>query len=672
MARTAKIELEPHYVDKYPKYPLAPGQEALRESVLASPAAFVVFSRQIGKTNALSSIFWERVINEGRAGDHYFCLSQRQSGLYEFWVDDILLEPFGGSASSDINNIWIKPPKWWKKEISKAWNKNPKLKQNWLAKGIAKEDLSYVKLLRDELSGRGGKKAQEFEGTLFNGAKITLGSAGVGAHLENKIRGKKIAGVYGEEIAQWHTNPFAALLPAIVSQGGWFMAAGTPKKLQEKNWFYNEIVEKVRNSKQAKLTNVCGIEFYTKETPIRKPKSADDIDEAGFYDDDSSSVEEVTSITLAVGDIEKVFPYFHDGFNRFAQIQARREWLYEAKPVMKNGKPEYDNVNEYTDPHGKLHQHFKYNVVKTNIEGSGLYSDADYNREYRVQFDADLTKVFDSFNPDIHIISGDNFNPDYYSTMAGFDYGTLKNNVQQIVGAENDSKKISATAYVKVALVPHGQEYQYVIYEEGYVEDPTAMGVSNALLDLVEDGCVVSLENQMYADKGITGGTYIDELIAVEPSLRRAFNRQIFPCYKRTKKRRFSDLNKWLQQQKVYPAVKESPEFEHPNIKKHGVFGRRLMITDNCPHLVRLFKDWDYILNSSGDVVTRKVRDDLYDCVCYAIDLFEYRQVRKLDKKINRAFRKAAAPENNVSSGPKLTQLFGKKGGNKGNGGRRF
>ena len=108
------IILDPIFVENFPYYPLSDAQQSIFNQVAYADKAFLLISRQVGKSNLLSYIFWYRIINYGKVGESYLTLSPKSGDVEKLMLADILTEAFGGAKLVyDLNSVYIKPPSSW-------------------------------------------------------------------------------------------------------------------------------------------------------------------------------------------------------------------------------------------------------------------------------------------------------------------------------------------------------------------------------------------------------------------------------------------------------------------------------------------------------------------------------------------------------------------------------
>lgn len=637
MAKTQQEEVEKIYIDKFPKYDPSAAQIALHSMAADSDETFIFWSRQVGKSNGCSWIFWDKLINNSYNGELYVVLSPSESEIYEFLVNDILIEAFGGKGVVyDINAVYIPAPKKWLKIMGRFWAETPGAFEQWLLKGWITEDRKWVRLFRESLSitgkdstgvGGGKKKQQHYEGKLFTGASILL--VACTHHLDNILRGRKISGVYGEEVGQWPKNPFGVIMPSLLRQGGWLMVAGTPNGTDPHNWVYTEFVKPIRNSPYHKHVQKAGVDWYKNVTEKEATLKMEDVKRGLMPEEKNGKIVTRTQI-LSIGDIEKVFPYVYEGTQVFDEVQMSRRFPHKVVPKRDPyGQVIIDEDNRLevkSDEGTRVFEYYKYDVVpiegQQNRPGATLTEDK-YNREYRMDFNAGSGIIFYNWNRDINVIPQEDFNPDLYNSIAGYDHGIWRKQVQDT----KEERRASASAWAKVAVVPHGNEFQYVVWDCGYIDEPTASNIADIWHnDLLLNGIPIVAENALWKTGILEGGKAIGEIINANDALKADYRGRpgvgIFKCRKRTENDKFNDINVWLMQQSIKsPMSSTTGHFRHPS--SPSKLGRKLMVTSNCVEFISLLEDWSYQVTAEGYKKPKTVRNDIFDTVTYPIDYFE-------------------------------------------------
>jgi hypothetical protein len=609
--------IEPILIENIPVNKFSIAQEYTYQKCLDSNITFLMWSRQIGKSNLLSGTFWKRIIDTSKVGQLYITMSPTEGDVKDLMIDDILLEAFGGKDTIyDLNAIFITPPTEWWDYMSYSFQKDYGLYKywqdnNWL---IMSEGTPYVKLFIRDLSnsGRGKKSQLHYTGKLFTGADILCVAAN--HNLNKTVRGRKIKGVYGEEMGEYPKDPFGAILPSVLKQNGWMMYAGTPNETNPLNWTYEKYTE-VINSPYVEKERQYGIDFYTSAVALEVPISAEDL-----LDGSVGEQQTVTQkTTWAIGDLENIFPYVYQGNISFANIQASR----------KNPHKVVYHLDSQNKPIKDAKGNLLFDIVPTGIPNpSGLLTDEQYEREFRVRFNAGDVTVFKDFSDEINVIDHTLFKPERYNCIAGYDHGTADENDLANIKQEG---RISASAYAKVACIPimGTDEYQYVIYDGGYISDPTLTDISSTWHNLLLEGMPIIAENALW--KKTIKGVKSDFMEILESNKyllqdpRSYTGRGIFKCHKRVAQKKIPDLNKWFREDKFLPHGRINPtKYIHPvDITKTG---RKIFITSNCQDLIRFFKTCTLVVNKKGEKVEKKIRNDIYDAATYVIDFMEYRK----------------------------------------------
>ncbi len=610
--------IEPVYIDNIPFRDLSIAQQATYQAASKVNTLFLMWSRQIGKSNLLSYIFWDRVINTSKRGELYLTMSPREGDIKSLMIDDILLEAFGGKDHVyDINAVYIIPPHDWWLDMQNAFQKDASLLDYWKNNNWLREnnDQIYVKLMIEDLSNSGnGKKSQlHFGGTLFTGADILCVAAN--HNLNKTVRGRKIKGVYGEEMGEYTNDPFGPILPSVLGQDGWMIYAGTPNESNPFNWVYEKYNEVV-NSPYCLHKFKFGVDFYKSTVESDIPASMEDILEADKNGEIASDT--ITQITLwCIADIEKIFPYVYKGNVKFARVQAQRKnphkVIYEKNAL---GQHVYD-----------ADKNLKFTIVATGIPNpTGLLDDEKYQREYRVKFSAGQYTAFSEFSREINVIDSTKFNPDNYFSIAGYDHG-IKD--EKITGVTADGK-VSASCWAKIACipVPQTQNFQYVIYEVGYITDPTAHQIATKWHELLLDGTPIISENALWRSTIKGAEKAFNQILNSHPYLKEDYRahtgRGIFQCFKRGWGEKFSDLNSWFREDSFVPYGRTARvPYIHPIDSQKK--GRKLFITSDCIELINYFASQIIVLDSQNQYAPKKMRDDLYDAATYAIDVMEYK-----------------------------------------------
>lgn len=621
-------------------------QKAVMEEANKSDVVYSLISRQQGKSTVNSSIFFDKTLKTVKPGQTVVTLSPMEGDIKNKLIEDILLEPFGGANSVyDINAIYVKPVGWWKKamdlkfmeyiEVVNNFNsrietrKNPNYDENlynlWfksdsqplaMYKPGEEENGYYVKLFIEDLSNSGeGKKSQlHYSGKFYTGASMICFAAN--HNINNAIRGLKLKGLYGEEIGQYKKSPFGTISPAINSQDGWQIFAGTPNETDPYNWLYEAFL-KVVNSPDLIKYEKSGLDIYASELNMEIPIMDDNIADA------LEKVRVTTRrVAWCIGDLEKIFPYTYEGERRFANIQLTRQKIH---------KVEFKKDNDGGYIVGKDGKR-KYDIVFVKDNPVGEITEEQYQREYRMKFDAADLKIFD-FKENITVIPQDKFTPENYYSIAGFDYGLQE--TKQMLDLSHLSKKSgSVSVAVKIACIPLLQfpnQFQYVAYEEVLVANPTPENIAEVWYSLLSEGIPIVADSIMWTRRsaGNSRSNSYSEIIDSSPLLRndrRAdTNRGIFKSYKRDWPEKQVSFNNYFLETEYRPLNSDTGyKYQHPFDNK--VPGRKIFITDNCVNLINFFKSARLKINAQNQIEPAKIRDDFYDSFTYPIELIEMRK----------------------------------------------
>lgn len=611
------FEIEPIFVDNIPYNPLSLAQKATYTYSLDANTLFVMWARQVGKSNMLSYIFWDKIFENSTLGDTFITMSPREGDIMEFMIKDILLEAFGGKEKIyDINAIYLKPPeKWWKVQ-ERAFKEKPALLQYWKDNDWIKykNDNPYVKLFTEDLANTGaGKKSQSrFTGKIFTGATILCTAAN--DEFENTIRGKKIMGAFGDEMGQYKSDPFSALGPTIVNQGGWMLYAGTPNAKTPFNWVY-DMYKEVTESPYVTYRFKYGIDFYKATVTSDIAPSFEEI--LANNDEHELLTEQISNTTLwSIGDLEKMFPYVYQGNKKFAQIQNERKNRLKIE-YTKNSLGQYQKDNN-----GNI----IFNLIPIpEPNPMGKFSDEQYDREFRMKFGRGNQMAFGDFSKEINVIDSLEFNPSYYNSIAGYDHGIGDAKVVGTVAGN----KISAATWAKVACIPiiGTNDFQYVIYEVGYLVEADPRNIADKWYELLQEGLPIVAESVLW-NETIKGGTKnFNQILNANEDLKndyRAYTgRGIFKSKKRDWQEKAVSLNKWFREDNYKPFNRlGTVEFVHPTDSRKK--GRKLFITSECKDLIDYFSKLILVANADGALTPKVMRDDIFDAATYAIDYIEF------------------------------------------------
>lgn len=636
------ISYSPVFIDSFPNYDLAPAQIALYNAakwrkydkygnIINKPLVdelFLFICRQTMKSKTCSTIWWDRIFHAENE-DLFIASAPLEKDVYDILISDIFLEAFGGSKEvEDLNDIYIKAPEEFENKMKEKWSKDALLYKKWfenkanpiqwavnLKEKPEDEDNIYFKLFIEDLKGANNAS---YKGRVFNGAKILCVSAGF--TFGDKIRGKKIKGVYGEEISQYPKNPFGILMPAIISQGGWVMFAGTPPE-EDGHWVQEEVWNKIQDSKNVKYSKQLGLEWNYAIRKEEVPPS---------YDELMMGIEKKYAKRTqlnCIGKLEDLFPFVYNGPQRFAEVQACREFPARIVPRLNSfGKPILDEDTILKDGKGNIlfKGFYKYDIELSTEKNPGipLFSEEQYQREYQMNFGMGDEKAFPTFT-DSNIIKQEDFKPEYFHTISGYDHGAYEG---KIIGITKGGGK-SASVWVKVAVNVVNGAKQYIIYDEHFIEDPTEINVNHEWQGLLNEGCPIVYDRAIDNTHGGTNSVKNTILKADRSIIKgKRFQTGFYSGLKTHGER--DKINRYKSYFKQHIDKKSGAKFQHPMI--FGEDGYKLYITDNCKNLIEWFSKQAWVVTSKKGVSKelqvrelKKFRDDAWDAVTYAIDTLE-------------------------------------------------
>jgi hypothetical protein len=604
-------------------------------------------SRRSGKSTLFAPEFLDYCLNICKKGDQTLILGNNENNIKNLIIDNALLEPFGGKEYiNSINQVYLSTSldivkksmdikvRFWETSLGQDEY------QNWIKEGYITQDLEYVKLLIQPLDNKtaGGKDQARYEGELFNGVKIKI-AGGNNPNIGSILSGQAFRIAWLEEIGQLDKNIFGIFIPTVLDRkdefgipNGKVIVNGTPPRDETNTWFYKDYVEPYLVGKGVEYENRLGIDIYTDKRYIE-----------GIDSYEGKSVSFTTVTSLCIGDFENIFPYIYGGLTTFNSVQSQRhipflgEAFYEQK-IPKKAITKVDNNNKhivfedyYWDKeldlntlkykfNKKYFNKYDYDIVEQDYilarEGSGGAIDFDqYSKEYRMQFNSLETKMFTNFNQEC-IIRKDEFNPYLYHSIAGYDFGKG----QDVEFDVEKHIKESGTCYAKVALIPYGNTYQYIVWETGFISVPSERSIADSWIKLWNEGCPVVADDTFFHAKVISNIVPYQIINHKCPDLSQhrlfGYNKSIYPCYKR--KKGGVDKAKLFNDMIGNSRVNNSDEqFIIPNTDKKG---RQIMFTDNCTHAINYFTNQKINRKTSQ---LEKTRDDIYDAITYAIDFIE-------------------------------------------------
>jgi hypothetical protein len=637
MVQRKKSLIENFFVSKFPNFEPSIAQRALHHQAMISDTLLVLMSRQVGKTKGCSWIFWDKVINHTQTdSDLYLAVSASEGDIKSFMLNQVFLDAFDININSEeiiINNVYIATPEWWIKKQSKIWASRPDILQTWIEEGLITPDKKFVKLFKDDISVKG--KTQHYEGVLFNGAKIMC--IACSTHFQNAVRGRRIHGVYGEEIGQWAMNILSETIePSILSNNGWQIFTGTPNGKNPQNWMYHDLYVPVVKASSTKTSFKAGIDWYVNEIKKEATLTAEEVME--LSEDDSIGLTSKRFSTrrevVAVGDIEKLFPYVYKGSQKFDMIQNGRQVPHKVKFLTdENNKPVEDEQSYIVNKRGDIvFKYYKYTIIPTDQKNAGARLNEDsYRKEYRMRFDSGTEAAFYAFNEEANVIPAEKFDPSLYPMrIAGYDHGSYDG----IIVTKEDRKK-SASAIAKVACIPVHNTYQYIIYETHYLEEANKEDAAREWYAALLEGLPVVVDNALFNKRVVGGQTDFQQILTSVPEVIQDRNRvhafkTIFGSHKREELEKVNSLNKWFNQSQVeIQGSNGHAEFKNPtDLTKSG---RKIMITSNCTELIEYLKMISYEVYGSKKKL-KKARNDIWDATTYAIDFVEFDKQKNMEK----------------------------------------
>jgi hypothetical protein len=620
-------------------------QKELSKLMYQSNFFITLSSRRTGKSFVFASDMIDYGLNWCGAGDQMLILGNSENNVLNLIVEGALLEPFGGKLYlSSVNQVYLRTDL---DVVKKSMDQKVRFwetasgqeeLQTWLEEGWITSDLSYVKLFigTGGLTNSGSKEQSRYEGMLFNGVRIKV-AGGNNPNVGSILSGQAYRVVWLEEIGQLDKNIFGVFIPTVLDRtdefglpNGKVLVNGTPSRDESNTWFYTDFVKPLLKGKGIEYQEKLGLEIYTDTRDIKGTQVL------GGY-----SVSFKKTSVLAIGDFENVFPYVFGGITTFNSVQAARhvptvgEAFYAEKlPKQAVAQSEGEEPTVYTSSYPerslnlqtlryefkeKSFMHYKYDLVPASwadekAGAGGEISFEDYSKEYRMQFNSMETKAFRKFVKANNVIPRDSFNPFQYNSVAGFDLGKGENVEFDI----NKEIKESGTCWAKVAIVPHADTYQYVIYETGYLPVPNNASIAKAFLELWEAGCPVIPDDSFFRSL-VGGGCEYDWFLHQQPEVREhrlfGYKKSIYPCYKR--KRAAVDKVKLFDDMFGKSRIGNT-EVEYTGFTDKK--GRQILITDNCVELIEYLTTLK--INRKTSQLEKK-RDDLYDAATYAIDFIE-------------------------------------------------
>ena len=659
---------DPFFVDTFPYYPLSMAQQSTYERGKDASSLFLMWSRQVGKSNLSSYMAWDKMINYEYTTQKtkYLILHPQDNAIQSIMLDDILLEPFGGAGvvpdllnDVNLNCVYIKPPEWWldrqinifendrlaQEEILNAEieNKNKKIKldigplqRQWqVNRWILKNDKQiYVKLFIENLSRT--RSQAHFNGRLFNGAQIVCLAAN--QYLHKAIRGSKLQGVYGEEMGEYGASPFDIITPALLSKDdSWSIFAGTPNGSKPMNWLYDKF-KLVKYDPNCQVFFEKGVDYYISEVITELPPSAEDL-----MKETSNAIENIqikTKTVWSIGEIEKIFPYVYDGSNRYAKIQAQRTDPQKAE-VKRT-----DMLEVVRDDSGNP----IYIISDLPKNPSGIIDNEKYEREYRVKFVSIDSLAFPEFNPDVHIIDHNSYNWDKHPLrILGYDHGVGTSKITKTVNGHVRS----ASTWSKIACFPirGTNSYQYVIYDVGYLFEPTEQHIADLMYSALLEGMPVVAENVLWRNTIMGGQTDIMRIISSSERMkddRRAWtNTGIFKCYKYPSfQNKYNAYNNYFKYTSFNLEDGDSTiELKNPLNPLES--GYKVVMTDRCLELAQFFSSHMFVTDKDGNKKPDALRDDIFDGATYPIDTLENPQYKATKTNIIDYWSKHKSMKNN-------------------------
>ena len=655
MAKRVEQIYDPFFVENFPHNRLSLAQQSTYKHGIDANNLYFLWSRQVGKSNLASYMAWNRMIDYKETSNNtiYAVLHPQANMIEERMLEDILLEPFGGGVIPKIldgftlNSIYIKPPEWWWEDMEVAFANDPSLEEEWNNKMwlLFNEDDKewYVKLFTQNIDQTSKKGA--FIGKLFNGATVVCSA--VNEFFANVFRGAKLQGVYGEEMGEYKKSPFDVITPALQSQdNSWTIFAGTPNGDKPQNWLYEQMVM-VKQDENAEIFFENGVDYYISNIKTDLAPSAEDLMNENGNEIVTKQIH--TKIVWSVGQIHKIFPYVYDGPNRFAKVQSQRK--FPDKAYVK--RDEYGTVQKDSDGYPI------YVIEKDKPNPAGVIDEDQYGREYKMQFVSVASMVFPNFNINNHVIPFDSYDWDSVPfRMLGYDHGVGTTKITKTISGNTRS----ASCKAKIACFPvQGTDtYQYVIYDIEYIEEPTKEEIALCFLDAILSGMCIVADSSLWKRTIQGNDSDLMQIIKSNPELandpRTRTNVALYKSYKMKFQDKYNNYNKYFKYNKMnIPGTNMQIEFRNPANPMEK--GYKVMITDNCLHVIQFLSNHMYKIDSDGSKKPGNLRDDSFDAPTYPIDTFESPGNKKIRKDMRKFWESYSRVNSNMVYTPKKKKI---------------
>ncbi len=600
-------------------------QKDLRRLLEVSDVSNVLWTRRGGKSTELADNFYDKIIFKGKPMKHkkrYIAAHPKSQNLYKNFMETWLPLPFGGASElrGDLNNVWIPLPEKYFDIIT-----NPNMTEQemvwWFGDGkndkpIIRQHLEkyYVKLFKTPVGANMSKKSAEglCRGMFFNGGVLEL--IGANYNFDDYVSGGDIAGFWGEEVGGWDTDYISKVaMPAIISAGGFVQLSWTPNKEDEpkKHWTYKAFVEPIDEAvKQGQYQKIRqhGVDYYTSVVEIPYTVEVDG-------EEVVKTKKSVNFISLAK--FSECFPYAHGGIETFVDVAVNCQEKISAIE-----KRDEDN-NILKDEEGFIQ--YDIHVDRDILNRTRRIPPIDRAREYEISFAGmHEDRVFYSFG-EHNIIKRDDFKPENYNKLTGFDKGVSK--IDEVKGTILGTNKQYATYWCDIARTGLNQ---WVIYEEGLMNF-IYEEVGKLFLEKASQGMPTVYDSVMKTEKGRYSRDVVDsdiyQIILAEPKMKPGYANSLYyncliPSKKRENAVKIEEFNSMFQEQ-----GETIPSILHPITGLPGA--PQFLICDNCPIAIAQFSDWMYKINQDGNKIRAVVREDAWDASSYPIDTFRYDEKKR-------------------------------------------
>lgn len=579
-------------------------------------------SRQVGKSNVASTLVFTRIIEESRDGFDYLVMGPIEKTINELFIGNVIIEAFGGKEvvpNQDINCVWIPTPKKYKANFKEQKTTLNKLMssdlafvtdlceyEKWVQAGLLSEDLQWVKLFHEDLKPGGRGKGEDYQGKLFTGARMTFASSN-NPNLDAIIRGRQFNGVWVDEIGETKIDIRSIYTAGVNTKSGWVLYTGTPPNKPKNPWVYTTVINPVINNPNISKKRYMGVDFYNFS------RNSIDPDTGEKYNFNSY---------LAIGKLENVWQYVYQGKKRLIDANRTRPVSYMPKYLLdEQGDKIPEETGCYTVGGEKIVVGYQFEMIPDTDNGVTTGDEEAYQREYQVAFDNVADKVFNGFSIN-NVIARKDFNPSNYKIhVLGFDYGSKDRT------GDTTLKNRSSTAWCKVAVVPDGDAFQYIIYDCQYINKPNELEIANCWNQNLKDGLLIVADSALWSEVVFAGSnvysTFTNALPELKANRLSRTNEGVFKCFKwNSNTKKAEKFNEYFAQSHI---TKQRPYF---NISKPLEPGRKIMVTDNCVELINFLITYGYkVKKIVGTDISEQslpeVGDDLYDAMTYAVDFIE-------------------------------------------------